>query len=150
MSNNLMYTTYIKTTAEKLWIAITNPEFTRQYWEHENISDWVPGAGWQHVRDTDARPVEIVGKVIEVAAPHRLVISWAGVSQAENPAAYSRVIFEIAADGDRVRLTVSHLELEAGSGMANGISKGWPLVLSSLKSYLETGQGFDLSGRSKA
>ncbi|GLS85971.1 activator of HSP90 ATPase [Cypionkella aquatica] len=147
---SFVYVTYIAATPEKVFAAITKPEIARRYWGHENVSDWVPGAAWQHVRDNDARPVEIVGQVVEVVAPTRLVITWAGASQAENPDAYSRVTFDIAQDGDRVRLTVSHDELELGSGMASGVSKGWPLVLSSLKSYLETGQGFDLSGRTKA
>ncbi|MES2432369.1 MAG: SRPBCC family protein [Pseudomonadota bacterium] len=147
---SFVYVTYIASTPEKVFAAITKPEIARLYWGHENVSEWQPGADWQHVRDSDARPVEIIGKVVEIAAPQRLVITWAGASQADNPDAYSRVTFDIQPDGDRVRLTVSHDELTVGSGMAQGVSKGWPLVLSSLKSYLETGQGFDLSGKTKA
>lgn len=149
-TTSFVYVTHIASTPEKVFAAITRPEIARQYWGHDNVSDWTVGAAWQHVRDNDARAVEIVGKVVEVAPPHRLVITWAGASQADNPDSYSRVTFDIATDGDRVRLSVSHDELEVGSGMAAGVSKGWPLVLSSLKSYLETGTGFDLSGRNKA
>ena len=149
-TTRFVYVTYIASTPEKVFAAITQPEMARQYWGHENISDWTVGADWQHVRDNDARPVEIVGKVLEVSAPHRLVISWAGASQADNPDSYSRVTFEVEPHENGVRLTVSHDELEVGSTMAAGVTKGWPWVLSSLKSYLETGTGFDLSGRKKA
>ena len=149
-TTRFVYVTYIASTPEKVFAAITQPEMARQYWGHENVSDWTVGADWQHVRDNDARPVEIVGKVLEVSAPHRLVISWAGASQADNPDSYSRVTFEVEPHENGVRLTVSHDELEVGSTMAAGVTKGWPWVLSSLKSYLETGTGFDLSGRKKA
>lgn len=149
-TTSFVYVTYIASTPEKVFEAITKPEIARKYWGHENVSAWTPGAQWQHVRDNDARAVEIVGEVVEVSAPNRLVITWAGASQAGNPDSYSRVTFEIEPHDNGVRLMVSHEELEVGSGMATGVSKGWPLVLSSLKSYLETGTGFDLSGRSKA
>ncbi|TJW78701.1 MAG: polyketide cyclase, partial [Mesorhizobium sp.] len=68
----------------------------------------------------------------------------ANASQASDPASYSRVTLELEEYEAMVRLTVSHDELEAGSGMANGIKKGWPIVLSSLKSFLETGQAIDV------
>jgi uncharacterized protein YndB with AHSA1/START domain len=145
---SFVYVTYIATTPEKVFAAITKPEIARLYWGHENVSSWSPGDRWEHVRDDEARPVEIIGEVVEVSAPNRLVMTWAAPSQAANPESYSRVTFEIEPHANGVRLTVTHDALEAGSGMANGVSKGWPLVLSSLKSYLETGTGFDLSGRS--
>jgi len=93
---------------------------------------------------------ELVGKVIEVSPPTRLVITWANASQAADPSAASRVTFEIEEYDDMVRLTVTHDELEAGSGMANGIKKGWPVVLASLKSLLETGQGLDVFAKPKS
>jgi uncharacterized protein YndB with AHSA1/START domain len=147
---SFVYVTYITSTPEKVFDAITNPEIARQYWGHENVSDWTPGSKWAHIRDNDARSVQVVGEVVEVTPPNRLVITWAGASEADNPESYSRVIFEIDPHENGVRLSVSHIELEAGSGMAEGVSKGWPLVLSSLKSYLETGTGFDMLGCSKA
>ncbi len=130
--------------------AITKPDIARRYWGHENVSDWKPGSKWEHIRDNEERTVEIVGEVAEVSPPTRLVITWANASQASDPASYSRVTFEIEEYENMVRLTVTHDELEAGSGMAAGISKGWPLVLSSLKSFLETGSGIDLSAGPKA
>jgi uncharacterized protein YndB with AHSA1/START domain len=146
---SFVYVTYIRSTPEKVFEALTKPEITRRYWGHENVSDWKPGSTWEHVRANDQRAVNLVGKVVEVTAPTRLVISWASPSQADDPDSYSRVSFDIAAYEEMVRLTVTHDELEAGSGMATGIQKGWPIVLSSLKSLLETGQGIDVFAQPK-
>ena len=141
---SFVYVTYIRSTPQKVFEAITKPEIARRYWGHENVSDWKPGSTWEHVRANEQRRVQLVGKVVEVAPPTRLVITWANASQAVDPASTSRVSFDIAAYEDMVRLTVTHDELEAGSGMAKGIQQGWPIVLSSLKSLLETGQGIDV------
>lgn len=149
VTTSFVYVTYIASTPKKVFEAITKPDVARRYWGHENVSDWKSGSKWEHIRDNDERTVEIVGEVIEVSPPTRLVITWANASQAFDPASYSRVTFEIEEYENMVRLTVTHDELEAGSGMAAGISKGWPLVLSSLKSFLETGSGIDLSAKPK-
>jgi uncharacterized protein YndB with AHSA1/START domain len=143
------YVTYIRSTPEMVFEAITNPEVARRYWGHENISDWKPGSTWKHVRANEQRTVELVGKVAEVASPTRLVITWANASQAADPASYSRVSFDVVPYEEMVRLTVTHDELEVGSGMAKGIQQGWPVVLSSLKSLLETGQGIDVFAKPK-
>lgn len=147
---SFVYVTYIRSTPEKVFEAITKPDIARRYWGHGNVSDWQAGSKWEHVRDNDAQSVEIVGQVVESSAPTRLVITWASPSQASDPESYSRVTFEIEEYDDMVRLTVTHDELEAGSGMAKGVSKGWPIVLSSMKSYLETGKGLELSAKPKA
>ena len=131
-----IYVTYVRSTPEKVFEAITNPETARRYWGHENVSDWQPGSTWEHVRANEQRAVDVVGKVIEVSPPSRLIISWASPSEAADPASVSRVSFDVAAYEDMVRLTVTHDDLESGSGMANDIQKGWPIVLSSLKSLL--------------
>jgi uncharacterized protein YndB with AHSA1/START domain len=102
------------------------------------------------VRADAERKVQVLGQVVEVSPPTRLVISWASPSRADDPGAYSRVSFDIAPYEDMVRLTVTHDELEAGSAMAKGIQQGWPIVLSSLKSLLETGQGIDVFAKPKA
>ncbi|MGY9046136.1 activator of HSP90 ATPase [Puniceibacterium antarcticum] len=144
-SASFIYVTFIRTTPEKVFEAITKPDVTRRYWGHENVSeDWQPGSAWQHVRANDARTVDLVGTVLESDPPRRLVINWANESQQSDPDQYSRVTFDIAQQDDLVKLTVTHDELQPGSGMLNGISKGWPHVLSSLKSYLETGEGLGL------
>lgn len=137
------YVTYIRATPERVFEAITKPEVARRYWGHENVSDWKPGSGWEHVCASD-RAVQLVGKVLEHTPPRRLVITWANASQADDPDQYSRVTFDIVPFDGMVRLTVTHDDLLPGSGMATGISKGWPVVLSSLKSLLETGQAIDV------
>jgi len=141
MSNTeLVYTTYIKTTPEKLWAAITNPEFARQYWGgHVNISDWKKGSTWRHENTNDNNAVRVKGKVLESTPPKRLVISWFAPG---NEADVSTVTFEIEPVQDLVRLDVVHSKLSVV--MACGVSRGWPLVLSSMKSFLETGKAIDI------
>lgn len=147
---SFVYVTYILSTPEKVFEAITKPDITKRYWGHENVSDWRQGSKWEHVKANDDRTVELVGKVIEISPPTRLVISWANQSQSEDPEAYSRVTFGIEEFNDMVKLTVTHDDLVVGSGMANGVTKGWPIVLSSMKSYLETGRGLDIFAKPKA
>ncbi len=147
---SFVYVTYIRSTPARVFEAITKPEIARRYWGHENVSDWRPGSGWQHVRADAERTVRVLGKVVEVSPPTRLVITWAEPSQAADPASYSRVTFDVEPYGEMVRLTVTHDELEAGSGMDKSIRRGWPIVLSSLKSLLETGEGMDVFAVPKA
>ena len=149
-ATSFVYVTYIRSTPEKVFEAITKPDLAKRYWGHENVSDWNPGSKWEHIRDNEERTVDLVGKVVEVSPPTRLVISWANASQAADPAAHSRVTFDIEEYETMVRLTVTHDELEAGSGMEKGIKQGWPIVLSSLKSFLETGNGIDLFAKPKS
>ncbi|MDI1343135.1 MAG: SRPBCC family protein [Pseudolabrys sp.] len=141
---SFVYVTYIRSTPQKVWDALTDGEITRQYWGHRNLSDWKSGSAWEHKRLSDGG-ADIVGKVLETAPPKRLVISWADPASATQPEKVSRVEFNIEPyKDDSVKLTVSHTELEPGSGMERGISKGWPAVLSALKSFLETGKATPL------
>jgi uncharacterized protein YndB with AHSA1/START domain len=135
-----VYVIYIAARAEAVWRALLDGEFTRQYWGHENVSDWKPGSAWEHRRDDAERTVQLVGEVIEAQPPRRLVLTWAEPRDRERKSAHSRVTFELEPIAEMVRLTVTHDELEAGSEMHRGISDGWPRVLSSLKSLLETGR----------
>ncbi len=142
---DFVYATYIRSTPEKVWAAITVPEFTRQYWGHENVSDWKQGSKWQHVRGDAERTVDIVGVVVESKPPTRLVTSWARPSDPDNPARTSRVTYEIEQIEDLVRLTVTHSDFKADEAMAKSVAGGWPFVLSSLKAFLETGKGYDIA-----
>lgn len=146
-TTKFVYVTYIVSTPEKVFEAITRPEIAQRYWGHENVSDWQPGARWEHVRSDAARQVQIVGTVVEHTPPVRLVMTWAAASDADDPDRHSRVTFELVPYDGMVRLTVTHDELEIGSKMVAGISSGWPRVLSSLKSYLETGRPIDVFGQ---
>jgi uncharacterized protein YndB with AHSA1/START domain len=138
---DFVYTTYIKTTPEKVWAAITNPQFTRQYWGgHENVSDWKKGSDWKHA-DSKGGDIRIIGKVLESNPPKRLVLTWADPADTADD---SRVTFEIDTAGDMVRLNVIHGNFKPGSIMATKIVIGWPLVLSSMKSLLETGKAIDV------
>ena len=141
-----VYVTYIATTPEKVWRALVDTDVTREYWAHENVSDWRPGSRWEHQRLDDARTVDIVGKVVESTPPRRLVFTWARPKEAEDDSKHSRVTFEIEPQGDGlVRLTVTHEDLERDPQMLAGISGGWPKVLSNLKTLLETGRALPRS-----
>lgn len=134
-----IYVTYIATTPEKLWNALIDSKLTAQYWQHDNISDWKVGSKWEHRGSEGQRKLDLVGKVIEIAPPKRLVISWAFPADENRPERHSRVTFQIEPFRDTTKLTVVHDNLEPGSDMLKGISDGWPKVLSSLKSLLEGG-----------
>ena len=138
----LVYTTFIRTTPKKLWAAITKPEFTRQYWAGlANVSDWKKGSSWQHMTGGENPEAWIVGKVLECVPAKRLVLTWA---DPDDLADKSRVTFEIEQIKEQVCLTVTHGNFKADSKMAGKVSGGWPRVLSSMKSYLETGKGLNL------
>lgn len=143
-----VYVTYISTTPEKLWNALMDGEMTKQYWgRHRNVSDWKVGSTWKHEDYDDAGIVDIVGKVVESVPPRRLVLTWAFPADAAKEAKHSRVTFEIEPFLDAVRLTVTHDEIEPDSEMFRGITQGWPAVLSSLKTLLETGQPMPMTTR---
>jgi uncharacterized protein YndB with AHSA1/START domain len=135
-----VYVTYIATTPEKVWNALVDVEITRKYWQNVNVSDWRPGSRWEHRGSNKDGPLRLVGKVLESVPPRRLVLTWAFPADESNEEKHTRVTFEIEPIGDVVRLTVVHDRLEPGSEMLKGITNGWPKVLSSLKSLLETGK----------
>lgn len=137
---SFVYVVYIASKPETVWKALLDGEFTRKYWGHENVSDWKPGSPWEHRRDDAAKTVVMLGEVLEARPPHRLVITWADPQDKDRRFKHTRVTFEIEPVADMVRLTVSHDALEPNSDMHRKISAGWPRVLSSLKSLLETGK----------
>jgi uncharacterized protein YndB with AHSA1/START domain len=136
-----VYVTYITSTQEKVWNALRDGELTKQYWGNRiNQSDWKVGSRWEHRDRDDAKLVDVVGQVVESDPPRKLVLTWAMPADEARPSAHSRVTFVLEQLGDAVRLTVTHEEFEEGSDMLRKISNGWPVVLSSLKSLLETGK----------
>jgi uncharacterized protein YndB with AHSA1/START domain len=141
--SQFVYVTYISSSAEKVWNALMDPETTRKYWGHLNVSDWKPGSDWRH-EDASTGAIRLVGKVVESTPPRRLVITWAFPADAQNQAKHTRVTFDVEPIGAAVRLKVTHDELEPGSEMERGITRGWPAVLSNLKSLLETGQAMEI------
>ena len=135
-----VYVVYIATTIEKLWDALLKADVTAKYWQHENISDWKPGSRWEHREANGKRTLKLVGKVVECAPPRRLVLTWAFPTDTGREEKHSRVTFDLEPVRGVVRLTVTHDKLEPGSEMLEGITDGWPKVLSSLKSLLESGR----------
>jgi uncharacterized protein YndB with AHSA1/START domain len=133
-----VYVTYISTTPEALFNALIDAKSTSLYWQHENVSDWKPGSRWEHRRSGE-RVADIVGKVIESSPPRRLIVSWAFPADEKDEKKHSLVTYEIEPFRDITRLTVTHDRLEPGSVMLEGITAGWPKVLSSLKTLIETG-----------
>ena len=142
-----VYVTYIATTPQKAWQALVDTDMTKHWWvdpvagcARVNVSDWKPGSRWEHQRVHEKGVVDIVGRVVESTPPKRLVVTWARPSDETDETKHSRVSFDIEPYGEGlVRLTVTHDELASDIQMFNGVSGGWPKVLSNLKTFLETG-----------
>jgi uncharacterized protein YndB with AHSA1/START domain len=148
-----VYTTYIRTTPEKLWQALTDPAFTRRYWGTEFDSDWEKGSPvvWFQNGLRIEHPDQLV---LESQPYRRLAYTWhtfppefartVGIDPEEVEAMAaeprSRVSFDLDLLGDVVKLTVVHQGFEPGSTVLAGISSGWPPILSNLKTLLETGE----------
>jgi uncharacterized protein YndB with AHSA1/START domain len=138
-NSETVYVTYIRTTPEKLWSALTNVEFMKQYWFGMHCEcDWKVGSSWKLVFP-DGRIAD-AGEVVEVDAPKRLVLKWRNEWNPEMKAeGYSRCTFELEAMAGAVKLTVTHAMDRAQSKFIKAVSGGWPKILSNLKSFLETG-----------
>lgn len=134
------YVTYIAAVQDQVWRALLDPATTAKYWQHVNVSDWNPGSRWEHRRSDQQGTVDLVGKVLEIAPPRRLVLSWAFPGDEARAERHSKVTLEVEPYREVVRLAVTHERLDPGSEMLEGISDGWPMVLSSLKTLLELGR----------
>ncbi|MFJ2753243.1 ArsR/SmtB family transcription factor [Streptomyces sp. NPDC087297] len=132
-----VHTTYIAATPEKVWECLMDPEATAAYWHHHNISDWKPGSPWAHRRLDESGIDDVVGTVVEIKAPRRMVLTWSGADE-ERPQGPSRVTFELKPYGETVQLTVTHVNLRDEQELRQ-ISGGWNFVLANLKTYAETG-----------
>lgn len=132
---SFVYVTYIETTPENVWHALTDADLTASYWGHANVSDWQPGSEWKHLRTDGSGIADVVGIVTEAEPPHRLVTTW---SEPQSPDNTSKVTFLIEPLGPIVRLTVTHDDLATEEDRA-AVTHGWSAVLSNLKSLLETG-----------
>jgi uncharacterized protein YndB with AHSA1/START domain len=137
-----VYTTYIETTAEKLWHALTDGDFTERYWfGHRVASDWTVGSAY---RFTNQGKPMVEGKVLVSDRPRRLAYSWDTVKEGAARERTSRVTFDLVPRGKVIKLVVTHDEIDESGTTLRDVSAGWPMVLASLKSILETGHALDI------
>jgi uncharacterized protein YndB with AHSA1/START domain len=141
--SRFVYVTYIRTTPEKLWQALIDPEFTRRFWcGTTQESQWKPGASWQ-IMIPDGRVADS-GQVLEIEPHRRLVLSWRNEFRPELRAeGYSRMTYELEKVGESVKLTIIHEMDKPESKFIQAVSNGWPHILASLKSLLETGESLE-------
>jgi len=133
-----VYVTYIETTPEKVWEALTSSEFSRRYWFGTELrSDWKVGSPFSLVTDGEATDT---GKILEADSPRRLAYTFKHEKFEEmRNEPVTKVVFTIEPFGDIVKLTVTHEGFAEGGKLLGAISTGWPAILSGLKSLLETG-----------
>lgn len=145
--SRFVYVTYIRTTPEKLWRALLDPEFTRRYWKETwQESEWKPGASW-HIKIPDGSIIDS-GEVIEIEPQKRLVLTWRHEVKPElKVEGYSRLTYELEQQGESVKLTVLHEMDTPDSKFIQAVSGGWPQILASLKSLLETGEALKETSR---
>jgi uncharacterized protein YndB with AHSA1/START domain len=138
-----IYVSYIETTPEKLWEALTDGEFTERYWFGVHLrSDWKIGSTFEMVRSNGT--VSDAGKVVEYDPPRRLAYTFVNLSDEYKGELPALATFVIEPHGKLVKLTLTHEGFAEGSKFLLGISQGWPAILSALKSLLETGKPLDI------
>ena len=138
-----IYQVFIRTTPEKLWQALTDGEVTKKYFFGETIhSDWKRGSEWHSTGPNGSRDVE--GTVLEADPPRRLVVTWHILYDAELSKEQSRVTYLIEKRGEVCKLTATHELAEAPKTAQHVSADGWQLVLSGLKTLLETGEPMPL------
>jgi uncharacterized protein YndB with AHSA1/START domain len=138
--SSFVYVTFIRTTPEKLWTALLDPAFTRRYWFGVTMEcAWTKGAPWKMLF-ADGSTVN-TGEVLEIDPPRRLVIRWQNEWNPEHKAeGPTRCTFELEPSGRAVKLTITHEIDRPESKVVKAVSSFWPMVLSNLKSMLETGE----------
>jgi uncharacterized protein YndB with AHSA1/START domain len=134
-----VYVSYIRTTPEKLWRALTDGEFMKQYWfGMRGESEWTPGSSWKLVA-SDGQ-VWDAGEIVESKPPQRLVIRWQHQNKPELKAeGASLCTMELEPSAGAVKLSITHTIEREPSKFMEAVSGGWPKVISNLKSLLETG-----------
>jgi len=139
-TTKFVYVTFIRTTPDQLWSALTEPEFIKQYWFGMHIeSDWKPGSPWK-LAFTDGRIADF-GEIIEFDPPKRLVLKWHNEWNPEMKAeGYGRCTMELEPLDGAVKLSITHEMARPQSKFIQAVSGGWPRILSNLKSLLETGE----------
>jgi uncharacterized protein YndB with AHSA1/START domain len=149
MSSKFVYVIYIRTTAEKLWDALTKPEFVRRYWYNSWAEcDWKVGSPWKLMMPEGG--VADAGDVLVSNPPNRLVIRWRNEFRPELKAeGFTRCTFELTQNAEMTELIVTHESDRDASKMIEAVSGGWPKILSSLKSLIETGTAFSQTTRTK-
>ncbi|MBW8857418.1 MAG: SRPBCC family protein [Bradyrhizobium sp.] len=142
---SFVYVTYIATTIDRLYRALTSAEFTERYMFGRRVeSTWEVGAPVRYIGRDGA--LSDSGTVLEADPPRRLVFTWrVEIDDALRNEGYSTVTFELEPLGGEVKLTVIHDDLREDSGVYKGISGGWPKALASLKTLLETGRPLAIS-----
>jgi uncharacterized protein YndB with AHSA1/START domain len=141
-----VFVTYIKTTPEKLWEAITRSQFTRQYFYGTSIeSDWSPGASLIYRMPDQSLAAD--GKIIELERGKKLSITFRPLWNPEFAKdAAGRVTWEIEPQGAVCKLTVVHDNFPPESKVYEDVAQGWPFILSGLKTLLETGAPLPAAG----
>jgi uncharacterized protein YndB with AHSA1/START domain len=137
--STFVYVTYIRTTPEELWAALTDAEFMKRYWFGSHCeSQWRPGSSWKMVYPDGS--ISDTGEVVEADPPRRLVIRWQNQIKPELKAeGKSLCTMELEPSGAAVKLSITHtIDCEPSNFIA-AVTGGWPKVLSNLKSLLETG-----------
>lgn len=137
--STFVYVTYIRTTPEKLWAALTDADYMTQYWFGMRCeSAWQPGSAWRMVSQSGL--VTDAGEIIEAEPPRRLVIRWRHENRPElTREGWSVCTMELEPLGAAVKLAVTHTIEREPSEFIVAVSGGWPKILSNLKSLLETG-----------
>ena len=138
--STFVYVTYIRTTPQKLWSALTDPKFIEQYWFGMRAeSAFTAGSPWKLVSGDGQ--IWDAGEIVGAIPPQRLVIRWQHQNRPELKAeGASLCTMELAPEGTAVKLTVTHTIERDASKLIEAVSGGWPKVLSNLKSLLETGR----------
>jgi uncharacterized protein YndB with AHSA1/START domain len=137
--STFVYVTYIRTTPEKLWLALTDVEFMKQYWFGNHCESlWTAGSSWKLV-SCDGQILD-AGEIVEAEPPRRLVIRWQHQNNPElNAEGASHCTMELEPIGAAVKLSITHTIEREPSKLMLAVSAGWPKVISNLKSLLETG-----------